>query len=118
MAVDPSPLSPTVEMFRRDADITREPGFADAKVQLLMATPDMQASKVFRSKGNREPERCLPFDTVGCLLSGRMRLRIGDADFVAEAGDVWMYPKGVAHESEVMEDSLHFEITAPGCRSW
>jgi quercetin dioxygenase-like cupin family protein len=118
MELQSAPLPPTVEMFRRDADIAHVPGFSDATVQMLMATPDMQASKVFRHKGDVEPERSLSYDTVGCLLSGRLKLRIGDTEFTAEAGDVWMYPEGVAHTSEVLEDSLHFEITAPGCRSW
>ena len=45
-------------------------------------------------------------------------MRIGDAEFIAEPGDVWRHPAGVPHFSEALEESVQIEIKSPARKTW
>jgi len=115
------------EVFRRDADIPTiqiksvEGGTAGQlpTMKLLMSTPDMNFLKIFRKKGELASRHAhTDHSTVCCLLSGKVKLFIGDETFIAEAGDVWMHPRGVIHQTEALEDSVQIEVKAPACKTW
>lgn len=47
------------------------------------------------------------------LVSGRLRVTIGDEAFVLMAGDVCRQPCAVAHRVEALEDSVFVEVKSP-----
>jgi quercetin dioxygenase-like cupin family protein len=115
------------ELFRRDADIPMEQirkveggTVGDfPSVKLLMATPEMHCLKIYRKKGSVASRHVhMDHSTVCCLLTGKVRLWIGEQTFVAEAGDVWLHPQGVPHQTEALEDSIQIEAKAPACKTW
>ena len=113
-------LEPTPELFRRAGAIRPGPISArrieagGAECRLLMVTDDMQCSEITWKKGTRESSRIEPdHSTIACLISGKLKLVIGDETFVASAGDAWMYPQGVLHYAEALEDSKGLEVKAP-----
>lgn len=113
-------LEPTTELFRRSGDIPSTPvsaGRADGDgmtCRLLMVTDDMQCSEISWKKGARSLPHANPdHSTIACLTAGRLKLTIGDETFVASAGDAWMYPQGVVHHAEALEDSTNLEVRAP-----
>jgi quercetin dioxygenase-like cupin family protein len=120
-------LPPTKELFLRDEDI---PEIAVTGVEgdrfenppilkVMMVTPDMECLKVSRKKGFVDPKHSHDdHSTICCLLTGKLRLHIGEQTFVAEPGDVWAHPQGVQHWSEALEDSTQIEVKSPACKTW
>jgi quercetin dioxygenase-like cupin family protein len=120
-------LAPMKELFRRDEDIPEIEltGIEGVKfnspmaMKLLMVTPDMHCVKISQQKGFVDPKHSHDdHSTICCLLTGKLRLGIGDEAFLAEPGDVWLYPQGVPHSSEALEDSSQIEVKAPACKTW
>jgi quercetin dioxygenase-like cupin family protein len=118
---------PMTELFRRDVDIPMmqiesvEGGKTGQlpTMKILMSTPDMNCLKIYRKKGELASRHAhMDHSTVCCLLSGKVKLFIGDETFIAEAGDVWMHPSGVIHQTEALEDSVQIEVKAPACKTW
>jgi quercetin dioxygenase-like cupin family protein len=118
---------PMTELFRRDADIPMmqirsvEGGTQGQlpTMKVLMATPDMNCLKIYRKKGELASRHAhMDHSTVCCLLSGKVKLFIGDETFIAEAGDVWCHPPGVIHQTEALEDSVQIEVKSPACKTW
>ncbi|HZQ14871.1 MAG TPA: cupin domain-containing protein [Pseudolabrys sp.] len=118
---------PMTELFRRDADIPMmqirsvegETRGQLPTMKILMATPDMNCLKIYRKKGELASRHAhMDHSTICCLLSGKVKLFIGDQTFIAEAGDVWRHPPGVVHQTEALEDSIQIEVKSPACKTW
>lgn len=54
-----------------------------------------------------------PQEQTGYLVSGRLRLTIGDEAQEIGPGDSWSIPGGVAHGAEVLEDAVAIEVFSP-----
>ena len=65
------------------------------------------------ARGRVLPVHAHPYEQTGYLISGPLRLRIGDEEFDARAGDSWCIPMNVAHGAHVIEDSLAIEVFSP-----
>ncbi len=57
-------------------------------------------------------------ETTCHLVSGKLRIWIGDETFVAHPGDTWFHPKGVPHQSEALEESVQLEVKSPPVKTW
>lgn len=64
-------------------------------------------------KGAQVPRHKHPHEQTGYVVSGRLRLKVGDETFLAEAGDAWCIGANVEHWAEVLEDSLVIEVFSP-----
>ena len=88
-------------------------------VTVLMVTEEMVMLKVRRGKGRIDPSHVHEdHESVATLISGRMLNRIGDEEFVSEAGAGWRHLPGVVHSSEALEDCLQIEIKTPAIKTW
>ena len=65
------------------------------------------------ARGSVLPLHAHPHEQAGYLISGHLRLRIGDREFDARAGDAWCIPAGVEHGVRVLEDAVAVEVFAP-----
>ena len=79
-------------------------------VKVLMATDHLIMFEAFRPKGaidtiHRHPDH----ESIAYQKSGRVRMRIGDEEFLVEAGDTYRHPLGVRHQHEALEDSVRIE---------
>jgi quercetin dioxygenase-like cupin family protein len=54
-----------------------------------------------------------PQEQTGYLVSGRLRLTIGDVIHDVAPGDSWSIPGGVRHGAEVLEDAVAVEVFSP-----
>lgn len=52
-------------------------------------------------------------EQTGYLVSGRMRLVIGDEAYEVEPGDSWSIPGNMEHSGEIMADSVAIEVFSP-----
>jgi quercetin dioxygenase-like cupin family protein len=63
--------------------------------------------------GHTLPEHAHPYEQTGYLVSGHIRLKIGDETFDTHAGDSWCICVNVAHGAQIMEDSVAVEVFSP-----
>ena len=68
----------------------------------------------FRLKrGKAIPSHKHPHEQAGYLVSGQMKLTIGDDTFDVEPGDSWCIPGNVEHSAECLQDSIVVEVFSP-----
>jgi quercetin dioxygenase-like cupin family protein len=63
--------------------------------------------------GSQLPSHAHPQEQTGYLVSGRMRLTIGDEIVEIEPGDSWCVPGNVLHQAEILIDSIAVEVFSP-----
>ncbi len=89
------------------------------EVRKLMVGDEILLLHVMRKKGLIDPvHKHLDHESMGYLISGRLRLIIGGEEFIAEPGTAWMHPVGVDHFSEALEDCEQIEIKSPPRKTW
>jgi quercetin dioxygenase-like cupin family protein len=59
------------------------------------------------------PRHSHPHEQTGYLVTGRIRLTIGEQTFEALPGDCWCIPGDTEHSAEILEDSLAVEVFSP-----
>ena len=64
-------------------------------------------------KGNLLPEHSHPHEQIGYLVSGYIRLKIGEDEKDIFPGDSWSIPGGVSHCAEIIEASVAIEVFSP-----
>jgi len=91
----------------------------DVEVRVLQVSDAFLVLEVKRSKGLIDPmHKHDDHETTGYLISGKMRVIIGDEEFIAGPGTSWIHPPGVYHYSEALEDCLQIEIKSPPVKTW
>lgn len=63
--------------------------------------------------GGQLPRHSHPHEQTGYLVSGRIRLTIGETTHEAGPGDSWSIPGDTEHSAEVLEDTVAVEVFAP-----
>ncbi|MFN0161575.1 MAG: cupin domain-containing protein [Burkholderiales bacterium] len=121
-------LKPSGVFFRRGASVpdqmitaiegvVEEPG--KLTIKPLLVGNDMLFLQAFKARGMQDPvHQHDDHESIAYLVSGRMRLVIGGEEFIAEAGDAWMHPRGVPHFSEALEDCIQVEVKSPPRKTW
>jgi quercetin dioxygenase-like cupin family protein len=80
-------------------------------VKVLMATPQIILFEASRPKGAVDRMHVHPdHESIGYQKKGRVRMTIGKETRIVEEGDSYRHPLGVAHQHEVLEDSVRIEI--------
>jgi len=64
-------------------------------------------------QGSQLPAHAHPNEQTGYLISGRIRLSIGEKTFEVEPGDSWSVPGSVMHRAEILADALAIEVFSP-----
>ena len=63
--------------------------------------------------GEPKPEVARDYETVGYVISGRARLRVGEDSVDLEPGSSWVVPQGAVHTYEILETLTALEATSP-----
>ena len=82
---------------------------AGAEVALLYGDPTKEGLFALRlkvPKGYRVPTHTHPRPEIGTVLSGTMRLGMGDKDHVFPAGSFYATPPGMVHQFTADEDAV------------
>ncbi len=73
----------------------------------------MLMSEFCLKKDSLLPAHAHPHEQTGYLVSGRLRLFIGEQALEVAPGDSWSIPGNVEHRAEVLEDSVALEVFSP-----
>ena len=115
-------LELTNQIFRADSDIIEEEVHAvegaveqgELALKVLMVTENFIMLRAWRGKGLIDPiHQHDDHESVATLISGKLKMKIGDKEFIANPGDVWRHPPGVPHYSEALEECVQIEIKSP-----
>lgn len=63
--------------------------------------------------GSTLPSHSHMYEQTGYLVSGKIRLTIGDEVFTVEPGDSWCIQSNVSHSAEILADSVAIEVFSP-----
>jgi quercetin dioxygenase-like cupin family protein len=120
-------MTPMDVLFRDDRQIPREVIHAVEGVKepegmylkVLMVTEQMLVFRAWKQKGVLDPwQQHDDHESVATLIEGKLRMWIGDKEFLCRPGDVWHHPQGVRHMSEALEDCVLIEIKSPARKTW
>ena len=64
-------------------------------------------------KGSILPRHAHPHEQTGYLVSGRIRLHIGDHSYEVAPGDSWCVPGDAEHGADIIEDAVAVEVFSP-----
>lgn len=59
------------------------------------------------------PEHTHPQDKTGYLVSGRLRLDVGEESRDLSPGDAWLVPAGVPHKALTLAPTVVIEVFSP-----
>lgn len=65
------------------------------------------------AEGSRLPRHSHLHEQTGYLVSGRIRLTIGEDSFEVAPGDSWCIPGNVEHLAEALENAVAVEAFSP-----
>ena len=57
-------------------------------------------------------------EQVSCVLSGALKFRLNGQEILVGAGEVLQIPGGLAHEVEVIEDTVVIDVFSPVRQDW
>jgi quercetin dioxygenase-like cupin family protein len=83
------------------------------KIKTLVHGEKTLFSEFKMEKGSQLPRHAHPQEQTGYLVSGRIRLTIGDKTFEVEPGDSWSIPGSLEHCAEILADSVAIEVFSP-----
>lgn len=90
-----------------------------AQVRVLAESERMNVLEVTMAGGSESPPHVHDHDSVGYIVSGRVRMRLGEQTWELSAGDSFYHPPEVEHQMVAMEDpSVWIEIKSPPARTW
>ena len=97
--------------------IASDDGYLDALPGIRRKTlsyGDATLMSEFRLQaGHPLPIHDHPQEQTGYLVSGRLRLTIGQETHDVAPGDSWSIPGGMPHGAEVLEDAVAIEVFSP-----
>lgn len=100
-------------MFYKHCNNGYKQALAGIKMKTLVYGDKSLIAEFRLEKGSLLPHHAHPNEQTGYLVSGRIRLSIGDASFDVEPGDSWCIPGNIAHQAEIIEDAVAIEVFSP-----
>jgi len=70
------------------------------------------------AKGGHVSAHSHPAEQFTCVLTGALKLRIGDREIVLGAGDMLVIPPHAEHEAWAVEDVTLLDFFAPAREDW
>jgi quercetin dioxygenase-like cupin family protein len=100
-------------MFSKRGDAGFVPALAGIERRTLAHGERTLMTEFHLQRGAVLPRHSHPHEQTGYLISGRIRLTIGDTSFEVDPGDSWCIPGGMEHEAIILEDACAIEVFSP-----
>lgn len=100
-------------MFSKYSDEGFRPLLPGIELKTLVWGEKSSLSAFHLAQGALLPLHSHPHEQTGYMISGHMRLTVGDQTLDAHPGDSWCVPGGVEHFAEILEDTFVIEVFSP-----
>tara|TARA_B100000686_G_scaffold280369_1_gene301474 strand:- start:570 stop:1187 length:618 start_codon:yes stop_codon:yes gene_type:complete len=88
-------------------------------VSVLFKSPELLLLQIIREKNTLDPtHEHGDHDTISYLLSGKLKLYIGEHSYIATPADMWMHKKNVPHKTAALEKSIQLTIKTNPIKTW
>ena len=82
-------------------------------VKALLVGSGMTMLETFFPQGVRAPAHTHEHESLLYVVTGRLRMFVGPAEYILGPGDASQHAQGVSHRIEAIEDSLVLEVKSP-----
>jgi quercetin dioxygenase-like cupin family protein len=100
-------------MFYKKSDAGFKPLLPGIQMKTLVYGDKSSLTAFFLGKDSELPWHAHPHEQTGYLLSGHIRLTVGEEVYDTEPGDSWCVPGGMQHRADILEDSFAIEVFSP-----
>lgn len=100
-------------MFRRHAEEGYRPVLEGIVLKTLAHGEKTLLAEFRMRQGSVLPQHEHPHEQTGYLVSGHMRLHVGDETYEAVPGDSWCIPGNVRHGADILADTVAVEVFSP-----
>lgn len=100
-------------MFYKHNQDGYKPVLAGINLRTLVYGEKTLFTEFKMEKGRQLPRHSHPQEQTGYLVSGHLRLTIGNETFDVEPGDSWCIPANLEHQAEIMLDTIAIEVFSP-----
>ena len=120
-------MQPLAHLFSHAADVAPEriasvegvKEHGDLTVKVLQVGAEILMLEVTRKAGQIDPpHKHDDHESCGYMIQGRMKVVVGDKEFIAGPGSSWKHPPGVVHSAVALTDCKQIEIKSPPMRTW
>jgi quercetin dioxygenase-like cupin family protein len=84
----------------------------------VINTEKMTVAYITLAKGALVPQHDHPNEQIATVLQGRLRFRVGGAEFEAGPGESVPLASNVPHEVEALEDTIVLDVFSPVRDDW
>jgi quercetin dioxygenase-like cupin family protein len=85
----------------------------DLVVKPLIKGDEMTFLEIHYTPGVGAPMHVHQHESLAYVVKGKVKMTVGNEEYILGAGDVCRHPKGVAHGVEAIEASVVVEIKSP-----
>jgi quercetin dioxygenase-like cupin family protein len=100
-------------MFLKHAENGYTPAAPGIELKTLVHGKNTLMAQFRLKKGSTLPRHSHMHEQTGYLISGSIRLTIGDMEHRVDPGDSWCIPENMEHCAEIVEDALAIEVFSP-----
>ena len=100
-------------MFYKKDDADYRQAVPGVSMKTLVHGTNTLCTEFHLEAGHLLPMHSHDQEQTGYLISGSVRLTIGDESFTVEPGDSWCIPGNVTHGAEILSDAVAIEVFAP-----
>ncbi|MEU3726498.1 cupin domain-containing protein [Streptomyces sp. NPDC031705] len=97
----------------KGADVTGREAFDNLTRRVLAHNDTLMLVEHVMEKGSVFPLHSHPHEQLAYLVSGHIRVRAGDEDFEAVAGDSFVVRGGIEHQVHAIEKSVALDVFTP-----
>jgi len=83
------------------------------KQKTLVYGEKMLLTEFIMDQGSQLPPHAHPHEQTGYLISGLIRLTIGNDSKEVSPGESWSVPSNEVHQAEILADSVAIEVFSP-----
>jgi unsaturated pyranuronate lyase len=100
-------------MFKKSADNSYKEVLPGIQITTTVYGEKTLMTEFIMKAGSALPSHKHPHEQTGYLVSGNIKLTIGDQLYEVNPGDSWSIPADMEHNAEIIADTVAIEVFAP-----
>ena len=100
-------------MIFKSSDVSPVPAFGSARRKTLAVGESMMVVEFDFPPAGEVPVHSHPYEEVGYLVSGALKVRIGSHEEVLGPGDSWFIPTGTEHNMSTEDGAVFVAVFSP-----